>query len=198
MRLVAQKGRQALTLRRFCRRQGCEALVPYDRAVLGLAMDTNRKAPLCARTVENSAKAYPALREAALLPFPAAICVEMRRRCLRVLCQPGLTISCCRTNGGNSRPSGRIYFSLWSNPSPLWPPAFRYGFGKGAVHYLTHRRKQNPNSSPIGKGSDLVLMVRQTGPGSRIFSQPVLIGGFELLDLVQAGKGGAAHLGREG
>ena len=60
------------------------------------------------------------------------------------------------------------------------------------------RRKQNPNSSPIGKGSDLVLMVRQTGPGSRIFSQPVLIGGFELLDLVQAGKGGAAHLGREG
>ena len=41
-------------------------------------------------------------------------------------------------------------------------------------------------------------MVRQTEPGSRIFSQPVLIGGFELLDLVQAGKGGAAHLGREG
>ena len=50
---------------------------------------TNRKAPLCARTVENSAKAYPALREAALLPFPAAICVEMRGRYLRVLCQPG-------------------------------------------------------------------------------------------------------------
>ena len=41
-------------------------------------------------------------------------------------------------------------------------------------------------------------MVRQTGPASRIFSQPILIGGFELLDLVQAGKGGAAHLGREG
>jgi hypothetical protein len=50
----------------------------------------------------------------------------------------------------------------------------------------------------LEKGSDFVLVVRQTGPGSRIFSQPVLIGGFELLDLVQAGKGGAAHLGREG
>lgn len=57
---------------------------------------------------------------------------------------------------------------------------------------------KNPNSSPIGKGSDLVLMVRQTGPGSRIFSQPVLIGGFELLDFVQAGQGDVTHLGREG
>ena len=96
---LRRKGGKVLALRPFCRRQGCEAPVPYDRAVLGLAMDTNRKAPLCARTVENSVKAYPALREAALLPFPAAICVEMRGRCLRVLCQPGLTISCCRTNG---------------------------------------------------------------------------------------------------
>ena len=96
---LRRKGGKVLALRRFCRRQGCEAPVPYDRAGLGLAMDTKRKAPLCARTVENAVKAYPALREAALLPFPAAICVEMRGRCLRVLCQPGLTISCCRTNG---------------------------------------------------------------------------------------------------
>lgn len=38
----------------------------YDRAVLGLSMDTNMKAPLCAKTVENAVKAYPALRSAIL------------------------------------------------------------------------------------------------------------------------------------
>lgn len=38
----------------------------YDRAVLGLAMDTNMKAPLCAKTVENAVKAYPGLRSAIL------------------------------------------------------------------------------------------------------------------------------------
>lgn len=38
----------------------------YDRAVLGLAMDTNMKAPLCAKTVENAVKAYPGLRDAIL------------------------------------------------------------------------------------------------------------------------------------
>ena len=38
----------------------------YDRAVLGLAMDTNIKAPLCARTVENAVKTYPSLRSAIL------------------------------------------------------------------------------------------------------------------------------------
>ena len=34
----------------------------YDLAVLGLAMDTNMKATLCEQTLENAAKAYPALR----------------------------------------------------------------------------------------------------------------------------------------
>ena len=38
----------------------------YDRAVLGLAMATNMKAPLCAKTVENAVKAYPGLRSAIL------------------------------------------------------------------------------------------------------------------------------------
>ena len=38
----------------------------YDRAVLGLSMDTNMRAPLCAKTVENAVKAYPALRSAIL------------------------------------------------------------------------------------------------------------------------------------
>ena len=38
----------------------------YDRAVLGLAMDTNMKAPLCAKTVETAVKAYPVLRSAIL------------------------------------------------------------------------------------------------------------------------------------
>ena len=38
----------------------------YDRAVLGLAMDTNMKALLCARTVENAVKTYLALRSAVI------------------------------------------------------------------------------------------------------------------------------------
>lgn len=38
----------------------------YDRAVLSLAMDTNMKAPLCAKTVENEVKAYSGLRSAIL------------------------------------------------------------------------------------------------------------------------------------
>ena len=38
----------------------------YDLAVLGLAMDTNMKATLCEQTLENAAKAYPALRGAIL------------------------------------------------------------------------------------------------------------------------------------
>lgn len=38
----------------------------YDLAVLGLAMDTNMKATLCEQTLENAAKAYPALRSAIL------------------------------------------------------------------------------------------------------------------------------------
>ena len=31
----------------------------FDSSVVGLAMDTNMKAPLCARTLENAAKTYP-------------------------------------------------------------------------------------------------------------------------------------------
>ena len=33
----------------------------FDLAVLGIAMDTNMKAPLCAETVDNAIKAYPGL-----------------------------------------------------------------------------------------------------------------------------------------
>lgn len=36
----------------------------YDLAVLGLTMDTNMRAPLCTRTLDNAIKAYPALRGA--------------------------------------------------------------------------------------------------------------------------------------
>ncbi len=36
----------------------------FDAAVLGLAMDTNMKAPLCERTLENAVHSYPALRGA--------------------------------------------------------------------------------------------------------------------------------------
>ncbi len=32
----------------------------FDSSVVGLAMDTNMKAPLCARILENAAKTYPA------------------------------------------------------------------------------------------------------------------------------------------
>ena len=36
----------------------------FDTAVVGLAMDTNMKAPLCVQTLENAIKAYPDLRGA--------------------------------------------------------------------------------------------------------------------------------------
>jgi len=38
----------------------------YDLTVLGLAMDTNMKATLCVRTLENAVKAYPGLKSAIL------------------------------------------------------------------------------------------------------------------------------------
>ena len=38
----------------------------FDAAVLGLAMDTNMKAPLCERTLENAVHSYPALRGAVI------------------------------------------------------------------------------------------------------------------------------------
>ena len=38
----------------------------FDSCVIGLAMDTNRKAPLCVQTLENAAKAYPGIRGAIL------------------------------------------------------------------------------------------------------------------------------------
>lgn len=38
----------------------------FDAAVLGLAMDTNMKAPLCERTIENAVHSYPALRGAVI------------------------------------------------------------------------------------------------------------------------------------
>lgn len=36
----------------------------FDSGVIGLAMDTNMKAPLCVQTLENAAKAYPGIRGA--------------------------------------------------------------------------------------------------------------------------------------
>ncbi len=36
----------------------------YDSGVIGLAMDTNMKAPLCVQTLENASKAYPDIRGA--------------------------------------------------------------------------------------------------------------------------------------
>ena len=36
----------------------------FDSSVVGLAMDTNMKAPLCAQTLENAAKTYPDIRGA--------------------------------------------------------------------------------------------------------------------------------------
>ena len=36
----------------------------FDSSVVGLAMDTNMKAPLCARTLENAAKTYPGIHGA--------------------------------------------------------------------------------------------------------------------------------------
>lgn len=38
----------------------------FDAAVLGLAMDTNMKAELCERTLENAVRAYPALKGAVI------------------------------------------------------------------------------------------------------------------------------------
>ena len=38
----------------------------YDAAVLGLAMDTNRKASLCEQTLDNAVRLYPALRGAVI------------------------------------------------------------------------------------------------------------------------------------
>ena len=36
----------------------------YDSSVIGLAMDTNMKAPLCVQTLKNTVKAYPGIRGA--------------------------------------------------------------------------------------------------------------------------------------
>ena len=36
----------------------------FDSSVVGLAMDTNMKAPLCVRTLKNAAEAYPGIRGA--------------------------------------------------------------------------------------------------------------------------------------
>lgn len=36
----------------------------FDLSVIGLAMETNQKAPLCVQTLENACKAYPALKDA--------------------------------------------------------------------------------------------------------------------------------------
>ena len=36
----------------------------FDSSVIGLAMDTNMKAPLCVQTLENTAKTYPGIRGA--------------------------------------------------------------------------------------------------------------------------------------
>ena len=36
----------------------------FDSSVIGLAMDTNMKAPLCVQTLENASKAYPDIRGA--------------------------------------------------------------------------------------------------------------------------------------
>lgn len=38
----------------------------FDSAVIGLAMDTNMKAPLCVQTLENAVKSYPQLKGAVL------------------------------------------------------------------------------------------------------------------------------------
>lgn len=38
----------------------------FDLSVIGLAMDTNQKAPLCVQTLENAYKAYPSLRGAVI------------------------------------------------------------------------------------------------------------------------------------
>ncbi len=38
----------------------------FDSSVAGLAMDTNMKAPLCARTLENAAKTYPGIHGAVI------------------------------------------------------------------------------------------------------------------------------------
>ena len=35
----------------------------FDSSVIGLAMDTNMKAPLCAQTLKNAAEAYPGIRQ---------------------------------------------------------------------------------------------------------------------------------------
>ena len=42
----------------------CAVFDCFDSSVIGLAMDTNRKAPLCVQTLENTAKAYPGIRGA--------------------------------------------------------------------------------------------------------------------------------------
>lgn len=60
------------TMRRFiasdCTRDGklyvSAAFDCFGSSVIGLAMDTNMKAPLCVKTLEYTAKAYPGIREA--------------------------------------------------------------------------------------------------------------------------------------
>lgn len=46
------------------KRYVCAVFDCFDSSVIGLAMDTNRKAPLCVQTLENTAKAYPGIRGA--------------------------------------------------------------------------------------------------------------------------------------
>ena len=35
----------------------------FDSSVIGLAMDTSMKAPLCAQTLKNAAETYPGIRQ---------------------------------------------------------------------------------------------------------------------------------------
>ena len=41
--------------------QVAQSAPDYSSSMVGLAMDTNMKAPLCARTLENAAKTYPGI-----------------------------------------------------------------------------------------------------------------------------------------
>ena len=59
--MTAGKGKNQMNIPVSNAGQVAQSAPDYSSSMVGLAMDTNMKAPLCARTLENAAKTYPGI-----------------------------------------------------------------------------------------------------------------------------------------
>lgn len=82
----------------------------FDAAVLGLAMDTNRKALLCERTLENAVHSYPALRGAVIHSDRGAQYTSETYR--RAVAKHGI-IQSMNSDGGRCHDNARCE-SMWA------------------------------------------------------------------------------------